>query len=100
MNSLPDQLGNSQMLLYADDTAILCSGNSIDEINETLCSELKVASEWMYKHRLTLNYTKTKIMYFGTQVKLNKAILPALSFNGTDIEIVRNFKYLGVMLDG
>ena len=66
MNSLPNHLANCQTFLYADDTAILCSGNNIDEMNNTLCAELTNAAYWMQRHKLSLNYSKTKVMYQST----------------------------------
>ena len=44
---------------------------------------------------LGLNYTKTKIVVFGRGNQVD-----TFSMHGQPIEVVPNFKYLGVMFDG
>ena len=100
VNSLPNALAQSETFLYADDTAILCTGDSIEEIDNILRIELANAAKWMNDHRLSLNLAKTKVMYFGTQNTLKKINTTTLKFESTDIEVVKSFKYLGMQLDG
>ncbi len=90
MNSLPNVLTKSETYLYADDTAIICTGNSIHEINETMRSELACAATWMRDHRLSLNYTKTKVMYYGTSHALKQINDTTLQTGRSEIEIVKN----------
>ncbi len=61
--------------------------------------ELAKASSWFSNHKLSLNLSKTKVMYFGTYHKLNDVNDSSLDFNGSSIELVDSYKYLGLMLD-
>ena len=53
---------------------------------------------WMENNKLVLNLTKTKCMLFGTKQKLANASFK-IQLHGSDIDRVRNFCYLGVILD-
>ncbi len=48
---------------------------------------------------LYLNLLKTKVMFFGTNQKLNMITAKTLDFDNTELDIVDNYKYLEVMLD-
>ena len=48
---------------------------------------------WSIKWGLEVNFTKTKVMPFGTTGKIN------IILNGKEIENVSEYKDLGVMLD-
>ena len=85
--------------MYADDTAILTTGNNHDEILEKLFRELQLAHSWLCEHKLTLNLEKTKVMFFGTAHKLNTVSEYSLDFENKKLEIVHMYKYLGIMLD-
>ena len=58
-----------------------------------------MASNWMAKNHLTLNVSKTKCMIFGTPHTVSQVENPTLLLNNVEVEIVTNFKYLGVVLD-
>ena len=56
--------------MYTDDTIIYFSGSDTNEIMETLQNDLDRVAQWMTSSRLVLNYSKTKVMRFGTKQKL------------------------------
>ncbi len=64
VNSLPSVLQESSVYLYADDTAIAVSGNNSDDIVNNLKDELTKANNWLCEHKLSLNLSKTKLMFF------------------------------------
>ena len=72
------------MLLYADDIVIF--GNSANQLQEGL----NLLSEYCQKWKLTVNAAKTKVMVFR-----KGGILPRNL--GNQIEIVKSFKYLGIV---
>ena len=41
-----------KLLLYADDSALLVSGEDVSEVERTLSMELGAVSEWLCKNRL------------------------------------------------
>ena len=72
---------------WADDMIIV--SNSADELQSSLDNLLNYCSQW----QLILNVMKTKILVYNKAVV--KTRIPSFSFNGGDIEIVNEYKYLG-----
>ena len=77
------------MLLYADD--IVLFGNSAEQLQDSL----NLLSNYCKRWKLTVNINKTKVMVFrkGGALPRNLTFL----YNGNELEIVRNFKYLGII---
>ena len=76
------------LLLYADDTILLA------ESREDLQLLLNTFSEYCLEWKLKINVNKTKALIFSKE-----RIENTLKFyiNNEEIEIVKNFKYLGVI---
>ena len=76
------------ILLYADDTVLL------SESKDDLQHQLNIFHAYCSKWHMKVNEEKTKIMIFG------RGKQPAglkFVYNGTELEIVNHFKYLGVL---
>ena len=73
------------ILMYADDTVLFANTNH--DLQYTLNKYTEYCKMW----KLNVNITKTKIMYFGRKDSYN------FSMNNENVEIVNNFKYLGVV---
>ena len=89
----------SDTFLYADDTVIVCKDKDHTEVNDKLAIQLDKAQTWLRNHKLSLNLTKTKVMYPGMINKTNKEQHSTLSTGHGKIEVVTKFKYLGIMVD-
>ena len=76
------------VLLYADDTIIL--SNSAAGLQKGLDNLGSYCTEW----KLKVNSTKTKIIIFSKRKPKN---LPIFIFDNNILEIVHEFKYLGVV---
>jgi predicted patatin/cPLA2 family phospholipase len=50
--------------MYADDTSILISNNSYEELNRILNDVLHNTTKWFQVNQLVLNMEKTKIVKF------------------------------------
>ena len=98
---------NLNFILYADDTTLispLCSfthgGNSISEISNSINLELKKISDWFAVNKLSLNTEKTKFMIFHNHQKtITDKYIPSLKINGTSIERVTEFNFLGLTIN-
>ena len=66
INDLPFSLKNSEVTMYADDTSISYSSKDIDELNETLNSDLESLKQWLEGNKLSLNVIKTQAMVIGS----------------------------------
>ena len=56
-----------KLLLHADNSVLLVSGNEIAGMEATLSSELESVSEWLTENRLSLHLGKTGSILFGTK---------------------------------
>ena len=87
------------VLLYADDSALMVSGKYISTIEMTLSSEVGSLHEWLVDNRLSLHFGKTESILFGSKRKLKKHDRLQIVCNGSDIESKKVVTYLGVTLD-
>ena len=78
INYLPNSLGDLLVHLYADDTVITVTANHLDNLEHHIFDALN----WT---------TKSHLILTNDNVRVN--------VNGTNIKIVKEFKYLGVILD-
>jgi len=90
---------NSEIISYADDTAIVCTAETWSEVKILVERELSRVREWLNNNHLTLNVNKTKFVAFSVlenkQPNFNK-----INLSQTDvIAKVSDIKYLGVMID-
>ena len=102
VNDLPKVCSKTKVILYADDTAILCKGKNIAQIQKTLKSEMSLCSDWFTQDKLHLNVSKTKSMLFGTSQRLSSTKDPdnfEIKVCDDVVERVQVFKYLGVYMD-
>jgi hypothetical protein len=63
---------NSKLLLYADNSAILVSGNDVAQIQATLSKQLASIREWLIDNKLSLHLGKTESILFSTKLKGNQ----------------------------
>ena len=84
----------SEILIFADDTTLLASGNDPSETSEILNRDLNRISVWAEKWKVTFNAKKTKDMIFSKKFLNNS---PPLKFNGIFVERVNLHKHLGVI---
>ena len=82
--------------LFADDTSLFDSGDSMDEAIVKFKSKLNPFLEWTKFNQLTINWTKTKFMVISRN-KLDKPKF--IKISNEEIEIVEMFKLLGVKID-
>ena len=74
-------------LLYADDTILMA--NSPNDLQNCLNAFADYCDQW----KLSINTEKTKILIFGIRKKPNLHFM----INGKELDIVENYKYLGVL---
>jgi hypothetical protein len=98
VNDLPSATNLCKVVLYADDTALFYAADNVKEIQNSLLSDFLSVSKWMDTNRLILNVEKTKSMIFGTRQRLRDKVFSVKS-DHLEIDVVDQFKYLGVVLD-
>lgn len=94
---MPSQLHEAFINLFADDTLIYLHGKNIDVMRDQMNREMERISQWLRRNKLKLNVNKTKLMVIkGSSVSTSTK---SVTVDGEEIEMVKEFKYLGVMID-
>lgn len=98
INDLPNLLQSYHCILYADDTTISLSDESIISLTSKLNTALNNVVNWCHDNYLSINPEKTKFMIFRT---FNKqiTILPDLMLGPHSIAPCNHTTFLGVELD-
>ena len=85
-------------IIYADDTSLSSTLNTFRcNTNVNINNELSKISEWLKVNKLSLTTKKTKEMIFHMPQK--QVTTPKLEIDGTSIECVNGFNYLGITID-
>ena len=84
--------------MYADDTTIYFNLEDFDSNNFEfeINAELQKVDMWLKKNKLSLNLDKTKLMIIHRQQKRVKEL--NITINGTIIERVQSFNFLGITI--
>ena len=99
INSLPNAVKETRMILYADDAVLFCDASTRQELQIALEREFTEISNWYTDNRLTMNVKKTKFMLAGSKRMISLFEDFELQPNGTQIDPVQSFKYLRVTTD-
>jgi len=89
----------NKLLLYADDSCILVSGQNKCQIEQALSQDLNEVSQWLIDNKLSLHLGKTESILFGTKHKLRSNPRLNIICNDTVIEPTSAVKYLGASID-
>ena len=70
VNELPNCITQSSISMFADVTAIYCSGKNTSEIEKKFNIDFENISHWIASNGLALNVKKTEFIIIGTPQKL------------------------------
>ena len=90
---------NSNVVLYADDTVLLCWDKNVDDLKIKCESKFIKIKDWITSNKLTLNYSKTNCFLMSNENKSQVAknfCINACNGLVTQQNVV---KYLGVHID-
>ncbi len=85
-----------KLILFADDTNILFSGDTLNELLKEITTEISKLKIWFNSNKLSLNLNKSKVILFGNN-KINTQI--NIQIDGVIIERVKEIKFLGTIID-
>ena len=97
INDLPTICTDTECQMYADDTVFYVSAKNPHQASEILSRQMVGVSEWLQRNHLTLNYKKTVSMCFSIREKVLDKF--HITIDAKEIDVVNDFKYLGVTLD-
>lgn len=98
MADIASSVTGCKVHMYADDTVLFCSADDIQAAVTNLQHCFSDLQNEFKKNKLVLNANKTKYMIFTSETSVD-AELVISSMNGTHIERVRRYKYLGLWID-
>ena len=98
INDLLTILPPDSTVLFADDTTIFIISDKISNLQASLQLCLDLANLWLIRNGLKLNTSKTKNMLIHSSKKKVTSTLQ-LGVDGRDVEHVRCFKFLGVLVN-
>ena len=88
-----------KLVLYADYSALLISGEDVDVIQKRLSEELSSLGEWLVDNKLSIHLGKTESILFGSNKRLHRTSSMNISCGGTPVAARSSVRYLGVDLD-
>uniref|UniRef100_A0A669B412 Reverse transcriptase domain-containing protein n=1 Tax=Oreochromis niloticus TaxID=8128 RepID=A0A669B412_ORENI len=99
INDLGQNVSDTNLHFYADDTVIYCYGSSLTQAIETLQKAFAAFQHSLIQLKLVLNADRTKLMLFSKSKKVPEPIPVVSTLEGNVIKIVHEYKYLGVWID-
>ena len=86
--------------MFADDTNITITGQTVQELQTNLNNNLEKVHQWLLANKLTLSYDKTVYMIIGSRQKIdNIQEEPIISIGNEPIKKISKCKTLGVIID-
>ena len=98
VNDLPHAT-NLLVKLFADDTGLFGSSASPSDLELGMNSEMDKILTWMTNNKLTINVEKSKCLLISHKNNRKNKIRLEISINGSLLENVNSFKYLGIHID-
>ena len=84
---------------FADDTFIIYNSKKLKTIETVINTELKQVIKWLGLNKLSLNTTKTELIFFHSKRRPIDYSSISIRFNGLKLIPVEHVKYLGMYLD-
>lgn len=103
MNDLPLAAPDSNLDMYADDTTMTATGNTVPAVEQKLNSQMEPVQAWCENNRMVINVDKTKSMLITTAQKRSR--LPPhqtqlkVKLGGKVLAMAQKDRLLGVTID-
>ena len=101
IKDIDENLRQSEMTLYADDSVFYVAGKTCDVIEEKLNNDLEQIANWFVQNNLVVNLkkTKTECVLYGTHQRTSRSKPMEVKINQTKITDLDVYEYLGVKTD-
>ena len=101
INDLPHCLCKTKPRLFADDTNLTASANSMTSLEAAINSDLENLRKWLITNKLSLNVAKTEFILIGSKsmIKSISNSHPNVFIENKQIKQVYECKTLGVQID-
>ena len=101
INDLPNCLNEGIPRMFADDTNISFSSNTLSDLEHLINFELQSLNRWLIANKLSLNIAKTEFMVVGSRQRLATFDDPELcvTVNNASVKQFKSAETLGMTLD-
>ena len=98
-NDINSTIRSCKIALYADDTVLYTANKNFGKSVRQIQRDMNALSHWCDHNGIRMNIEKTKLMIFGSTVKIRK--LPEFEVKVQDLplSVATTYKYLWVTLD-
>ena len=98
VNAMPSLVKCGRLLQFADDTTLICSGDTHNEVQQQLEHDLELLLFWISSSKMKLNTSKSSLMWFKPK-QSSCAPHPPVFIDNHQLQEVVEQKYLGIMFD-
>ena len=100
VNDMPQPV-YSDLFLYADDSGLTFQHKDVHTTEHQLNKDFANLCEWIVDNKLSIHLgeEKTKLILFGSKLKLKDAGKLNIMYNGSEIKQYSKVTYLGCLLD-
>ena len=99
-NDIVDRIKHCRLALYADDTVIYTASANPQVAKSRMSNDMQALSGWCATNGIKMNTEKTKLMWFGSAKQVKDLPCPEIIVDGSPLQTVCSYKYLGVTMDG
>ena len=97
INDIVVYLSDFIVKLFADDTTIIKIGTDLTTLINQFFNSIQKLSTWCKYNRIDINWSKTKIMFISN--KRNVELPKVIDICNHEVEVVDEFKLLGIIID-
>lgn len=100
INDIVKIVKHCELQLFADDTILFLQSDNMDNLIKLINEDLGRLYKWLCDNSLSVNIKKTKFMLIKNKnCNIDTDSHDNVLINGVKIEKVKEFKYLGVLID-
>ncbi len=99
INNIDSNVSKGNVPFYADYTVLFCSASTADQALSQLQLNFNTLQQNLYDLKLVLNAEKKQKSCFFSNFKSKSNLPSILTSQGTKIECVSKYKYLGILID-
>lgn len=89
----------SKTILYADDTTLFLSGDSLSIISEQLNCDLFLINKWMAENCMSINSKKTLVLHIPPKKTSARLVEGTIQIESVPVKISTYIRFLGVSID-
>lgn len=97
INDLPEYVKSGKVSMFADDTAIMVTARTPEELQLKVSLAISEFENWCLQNQLIVNSNKTKCVYFHKRKCLSADFL--ITHNNYTYDLSTKTKFLGTILD-